>query len=132
MKRLLPLLMKYLISVLVSVGVLVQLNTAQSRGTGNGFYELCKADTLVCTGYIDGWIDSWHLHRSFIFEKYRKTTPNLKFEDVKTLPVCLPENHTISQLGEIFYKYLANHPELRHLQTGVLAYKAMRKAFPCK
>lgn len=44
---------------------------------------------------------------------------------------CLPENGTLAQFGDVFLKYLVDHPETRHHPAAFLTRTALRDAFRC-
>jgi hypothetical protein len=90
--------------------------------TGNRLYEDCRSPNYFnrgyCGGYVTGIID---------------TIESLQSRGV--LPadaLCIPEASTKGQLVDVVLKYLEQHPERRHLESGALVPEALNLAFPCK
>lgn len=104
--------------------------------TGNGFVRECSdvdaqkgqmtnqvlANIATCTGYMMGLQDGIDLMVLVGIESnkgYNKT------------PFCLPDSVTTGQEVRIVLKYVRANPEKAHMDTSVLATKALEKAFPC-
>ncbi len=53
-------------------------------------------------------------------------------ESTPALQLCLPEKSTLTQMVLIFRRYVDSHPAEAHDDAFFIAWKALRKAFPCK
>jgi Rap1a immunity proteins len=49
-----------------------------------------------------------------------------------TPPFCVPPTATIGQMVRVVVKYIDQRPERLHEQFTVLAYEALKAAWPCK
>lgn len=82
--------------------------------TGNEMYGYCtsKKELLagMCIGLAGGYFDGF-------IGAFRCNIPT--------------ENVTIKQVQDIIMQYLTQHPELRHLQAVLLAYRSFVIAFDC-
>lgn len=85
---------------------------AQAAGPfmdGNELQDACKrADgELYCLGFTTGVYDALGM------------------------TVCPPPGVTMIQVRDIIVKYVADHPEQRHLPAYHLAHNSLEQAFPC-
>lgn len=77
----------------------------------------------MCEEYIGGFIAGSIVTGNF----YQAQSHSLR------LPMCLPEGGiTGEQEFRIVEKWLTDHPELLHLNKGILVMRAFEQAFPCK
>ncbi|MGS3128148.1 Rap1a/Tai family immunity protein [Aeromonas caviae] len=85
---------------------------------GNDIYRICTTpesdkyfhmDASYCQGYVIGVVDT-----------------------VNGVFTCLPEGVTVGQSVDIVTKYLAAHPETRHMEGSVIVTNALKESFPCK
>jgi len=44
---------------------------------------------------------------------------------------CWPDGSSIRQAIHVIRKFIADHPEMEHLPTTVIAFRALSEAFPC-
>ncbi|MGU5678101.1 Rap1a/Tai family immunity protein [Aeromonas allosaccharophila] len=101
--------------------VLLSLYSAYSSAMfkdGNDIYRICTTpkddkyfhmDASYCQGYIIGVVDT-----------------------VDGFFACLPEGVTVGQNVDIVTKYLATHPEIRHMEGSIIVTDALKEFFPCK
>lgn len=94
------------------------VDTGVSFLTGNKLFAFCAAEnnitSMVCLGYIEGIADAlsggqW----------------------VNGFRACLSIHMTAQQLQDVAMRYLAAHPELRHLAAAGLVASSLANAFPC-
>lgn len=89
--------------------------------TGNYWNALCNSQTKdrpsLCVNYAMGLVNGILAQASFSGTQK---------------PYCPPTGVTFGQYSDIFYRYLANNPENRHLDSAVLAIESWQQAFPCK
>lgn len=95
---------------------------AEDVHSGNYWYSRCAptADvytSLICSGFIVGFGQGMEAQAAV------NKQPEV---------ICIPKGVNYGQQQEIFHRYLANHPETRHLSAGLLYWAAMNAAFPCK
>jgi len=77
----------------------------------------------LCEGYLGGFIAGSILTGNF----YQAQSHSLR------LPMCLPKGGiTGDQEFRIVVKWLSDHPQLLHLNEGILVEAAFEDAFPCK
>lgn len=85
---------------------------------GNNIYKFCTTqenDTYYhfnasyCQGYVIGVVDT-----------------------IDGVFTCLPEGVTVGQSIDIVTRYLAAHPEIRHMEGAALITNALKESFPCK
>jgi len=95
--------------------------------TGNRLYEQCTSDQrsatywyddAACTAYIQGFIEG----ATSFQELWPAETPKA---------ICLPATVTAGQMRDVVVKYLAEHPERRHLSAMASITSAAMRAFPC-
>ncbi len=114
-------LTRFLIAVLVVLCLSVTPVRAD-RIDGNWLHQVChdgndpQAPT-ACSSYITGLSDASH--------------PAIATNLLGLTGYCRPEGVTRGQIMDIVKKYLAGHPEERHLPAVVLYYHAIIEAFPC-
>jgi hypothetical protein len=89
--------------------------------TGNYWHGICnstaKERPYSCTTYAMGIVNGVIAQASY--------SNTIK-------PYCAPRGVTFGQYSDVFFRYLNNHPENRHLDATVLAIKAWSEAFPCQ
>jgi len=133
--------MKYAIMVLALVGVLARPTAAiAEKGgiSGNVMLETCQNIRDLCSIYSMGWRNSQkativraaELKGISIVDGADASADAIRAE-FKLYWVCIPQKVTNGQMGDVLIKYLQDHPEKRHNDVGVLAWRAFRKAFPC-
>ncbi|WP_323141310.1 Rap1a/Tai family immunity protein [Massilia phyllosphaerae] len=87
---------------------------------GNAIYPYCSSSQLstqmLCGSYVIGVVVG---------------TKSQAAIDKSRPYFCIPEQVTHGQYVEVFTKYLADHPELRHYDTATLIFKSLNEAFPC-
>jgi hypothetical protein len=96
--------------------------TVSAFEDGNSLYERCAEPTAtfsrgVCLGYVVGIFDAMLSAGG---------TPIAGFS------VCLPRGVTKGQAFDVVTRFLASHPELRHLTAASLVARALEQAFPCR
>ena len=123
--------MKYAIMVLALVGVLARPTAALADTSGIKMLEFCKQDPDLCGLYSAGWRNGQMdtIVRAARLKGLRGADA-IRAES-KFYLVCIPQKVTNGQSGDVLIKYLQDHPETRHKDVGVLAWRAFRKAFPC-
>lgn len=103
--------------------VIFSCNTAianEQDSTGNTWHQLCNTKNgsrpEACYVYAMGIVSGANAQAAISNSK----------------PVfCAPPTVNYAQLADIFYKYLDDHPENRHINAVVLAMKSWQLAFPC-
>jgi hypothetical protein len=104
--------------------------------TGNGFVRSCSdidaqndqitawalAHISSCTGYLMGLHDGITL---MTLVANQSSKANIRE------PFCLPDSATLGQEVRIVLKYIRANPEKAHMDTSLLATKALEIAFPC-
>ena len=50
----------------------------------------------------------------------------------KDVIFCSPSGNSYGQMIHITKKFIADHPEMEHLSTGVIGGAALAEAFPCR
>jgi Rap1a immunity proteins len=109
---------------------------AQHLQTGNGFVRDCAdidaqrgeitdrslANIAVCTGYMMGLHDGISV---------MVAVANQSNKTAIKVPFCLPDSVTLGQEVRVVLKYVRANPEKAHMDTSVLAIKALEEAFPC-
>ncbi|HZR32047.1 MAG TPA: Rap1a/Tai family immunity protein [Terriglobales bacterium] len=80
-------------------------------------------DSLACVMWLKGFVDgaaaagAYHLAQS---------GSSLKAD------ICYPDGNTLLQNTKVIVKYMNDNPSTLHQPTSVLAFKALKEAFPCK
>ena len=113
-------MIKGMMAACVAAGVCVPAAPASAAYiTGHKLHELCveNDDTFACTTYVAGVVDMLILMKELGVEKISQP--------------CFPEGVTAGQLGNVFAKFLRDHPKKRHWEGMVLVTAAIREAFPC-
>lgn len=82
---------------------------------GNELYEYCQSNELGCVLYIQGVVDGQ-------LAAVTATSRDVAY--------CIPQGSTAGQMKDIVVKFLADHPERRHLMGGVLVANALSNAWP--
>lgn len=110
--------------------------------TGNSILPYCNNNMSHIYGYVAGVIDKANDDADFIGATYiglfRELKDNQKFVvDIgklqdQVLHYCIPENVVLSQVGDVFCKYLKDKPEIRQNRADQLLSDALKAAFPCK
>jgi len=121
--------------VILSVLLLCALLPAQTAtdifDSGNTFLNHCAAinnlpninkteevDIVACIGYIRGFGDG--------------VGAQWGIKPDQPMPYCPPQTGTSAQAVRVVLQYIKDHPAEAHLPVGILAYRAMVGAFPCK
>ena len=84
---------------------------------GNDLYDACTGpddSKLVCLGYVMGIADAPQAPAA-----------------VKRSPMCVSEDVTAEHVVDVVKRYLAAHPEKRHLPASWLVAHALAEAYPC-
>jgi Rap1a immunity proteins len=82
--------------------------------TGNSLFADCAASDYSSRNYCLGF------------------TAGISTAMANSGAACPPGGSTFGQDRDIAKKFLADHPEQRHLEAGVLVHRAITEAFPCK
>ncbi len=100
--------------------LLEQCNDAIRIYDGKGLYvpEAGLAKSTFCGGYVTGFIDVNNAH--------------WKVDNLKTNYICPPDQIHPIQIIRVVHKYLKDHPEDLHEYRGILVFRALKQAFPCK
>lgn len=75
-----------------------------------------------CTGYVKGLTQGIDLMVKVGDVSHKATT---------AAPFCLPDSIALGQVVRIVLKYVRANPEKAHMDTSLLATKALELAFPC-
>lgn len=108
---------------LVSFGFLLTTNFVHAEGMsdGNFWHGMCNSgdpsDYVACMAYINGVVQG---------------VRNQAQLDKTSAGFCIPPKVTFQQIGDVFSKYLKDHPQERHKSSGFLAMISVYEAFPCK
>jgi hypothetical protein len=88
--------------------------------SGNYWYEKCNSanidDRLQCASFVNGVVGG--------FIGHAKATKTLNF-------ICIPLNVTFGQMGDVFAKYLNEHPATRNQDASSMAILSLWEAFSC-
>lgn len=106
-------------SYVVAIAVLfAQSSLAAEDGiTGNLLYSQCDSkEQTTCVIFMAGLLAG---------VEYGAMSTNGK------LPFCRPVGSTVGQMSDLFVKTLRDDPASRHLPAGVIAIRALTKAYPC-
>ena len=101
---------------------------AQWEFSGNELFSACRPaaangtneyywDSMKCYSYVFGVIDG-------MIDMTRGTGGIVRAP-------CFPNGASRGQVVDIVSRYLASHPESRHLNAGALVSAALYQAFPC-
>jgi hypothetical protein len=87
---------------------------------GNNWHRICnlgtQGDKIACSAYVFGFLDGATMQAGL--------TKQQSF-------FCIPPQAQMGQATDVFAKYLADHPEKRHLPGEALLSLALMNAFPC-
>jgi hypothetical protein len=75
----------------------------------------------ACIGYLAGFMDGVVTEVVFAESVTKEKPP---------VPYSWPEGVELGEILRIVLKYIKDHPEAVHLQTAVLALRALQEAFP--
>lgn len=132
-----PLALLLLCSLSFSLQATTQSETpSENIQTGNGFIRDCSdvdaqrgeltdralANIATCTGYLMGLNDGIGV---------MVAVANQSNKAVLKSPFCLPDSVTLGQQVRVVLKYIRANPGKAHMDTSVLATKALKEAFPC-
>lgn len=88
--------------------------------TGNGLLASCNSDdgslVMACMGFLHGVTNG--------------VADGIELAG-GTQRYCIPPTVTLTQTKDVTIRWLKNHPEMRHLEAGVLVVMSMISAFPC-
>jgi hypothetical protein len=73
----------------------------------------------ACVAWVEGLVDINEIYRGL--GALEKTTEGF----------CTPSSATIEQAASAVARYLEEHPAVLHFSARILAYVALREAFPC-
>ena len=76
-----------------------------------------------CLGYVTGFIEGVQAMGMF------GTASDSEYEANR--PMCFPDESTYGQDVRILVTWLTDHPELLHLDAGVLTFRALSEAYTC-
>ena len=93
--------------------------------TGNSFLAKCDGALVRPAGMIEG------LCLGFVIGAEDLFSFEIRNNVLESSARCQPAGVTYTQLLGIFLKYLKEHPEQLHLESGVLYAAATSTAFPC-
>jgi hypothetical protein len=109
------------IAVMVMVMVLgIGLSSEGKAGVyldGNKVHEMCQSDQMkdICIGYVAGAFDAFEVMH------LGENIPRR----------WCPPKAPLSQLVDVFTKWLVDHPEDRHINASALLAAAFVAKFPC-
>ena len=113
------------ISFIVAIALLTASPSAQTPAvsrieTGEEWLARCgTADAAGCVAWVEGLVD--------INEIYR----GLGALEGTTEGFCMPDSASVTQAFEAVRGYMARHPDARRFSARMVAYMALRQAFPC-
>jgi hypothetical protein len=106
----------------LSVFYLTAASFAAETFTGNDLHELCVSSNekgdLACTSWITGF-------------KAGLAAAQAMAEEKRPSPLCLPKQVTGDQARLIIVKFMKDFPNTLHHSASVVAFSALRFAFPC-
>jgi hypothetical protein len=74
----------------------------------------------VCVGWVEGLVDLNEIYRGLgALEQTREG-------------FCTPPTATVADAARAVARYLRDHPDALHFSARILAYMALRQAFPCE
>jgi hypothetical protein len=115
------------LKMIVTVAALSVATSAHAaHWDGQKLYESCFLGSPCCRpgdcwGYVNGAINAL-LHS-------QPTAADAKFFDDARF--CLPKGMKEGTLMDVVGRYLANHPEKRHLSGSYLIKSALLESYPC-
>ena len=97
--------------------------------TGNDLWYRCTSSNFFDQGLCDGFIEG-------VMKGVETGEDGLRGRMKIPVPthfslICRPDGVTVGQIVDIIKKFLADSPQIRHLQAQTLIYGALTKAFPC-
>lgn len=103
--------------------------TVVAAVTGNEFLTRCGSDDQFtigwCAGHVSGVQEGLFIGASVAGAKSSD-------EADRITGYCAPESSNLEQARDISVSYIKNHPETRHLMSGMLIMLALREAWPCE
>jgi hypothetical protein len=103
--------------LLLALAAFPLLSAAQERNDGTTWHMICNqgtsVDRAICDMFVYGYLEGVRVQAGFA--NFRS-------------PFCTPKSTTIAQATGVFAKYLADHPESRHLPVATL----LTQARPCR
>lgn len=117
-----------IVLVLCTFGLAASQARSQDKASGNFLIGACHVTVSVIehTGTIARPLEAWRAGycRGVV----------VGVDSVATLggQVCKPEGVTSDQEVRVVAKYLEDHPESLNQTGSILAFQALRDAFPCK
>lgn len=104
--------------------------------TGNELLDACsKKDEpfyqAFCTGYVSGLVEGLKLGATIPLFHKNMSGPEADEKSSQALGYCIPEEVTTGQEMDVISQYLVQHPTERHQTARLLAWAALREAFPC-
>jgi hypothetical protein len=94
-------------------------NQVLNLANGNSFFDFCRAGTQqkqICIMYVKGVLDGAHVQASLT--KQRQA-------------YCQPRGATLEQALDILLKFMTDNPGDRHREVRLLAFAALKAAWPC-
>ena len=121
-----------LLTVIVFFSLLLPVWCSGAEGDGNSLLSECGA----AVDYLDAKpVDNRQLASgSFclgLMQGILHMDQIYSFENGSGL-ICEPDGFNTAQAARIVVKYLREHPEELHQSSSILAFVALRAAFPCK
>ena len=103
-------------AVVVAVVVAANAGARAEFMEGNDLYDACTSpdSKLVCLGYVMAIADAVQAPAA-----------------VKRSPMCPGSEVMAEQVVDVVTRYLAAHPEKRHLSAPLLVANALAEAYPC-
>ncbi|WP_156464280.1 Rap1a/Tai family immunity protein [Afipia sp. Root123D2] len=112
---------------------------------GNELHKKCSPDFReFALGYMAGITDKSIIDHSAFYAAWQATVDtnattearnklqrNMSRASLAMGKFCMPDSVRLSQVLDVFCKYVSNNPESRHLNGAELFSKAMRAAWPC-
>jgi hypothetical protein len=109
---------RLLLWVIVAVSVSAAKQAMAEFNDGNVLYTDCFDQSYYkrafCLGYIEGIADG------------------LGSNAINGYTACLPRGVEARQVRDVITRFLASHPETRHLMAASLVARALAEAFPCR
>jgi hypothetical protein len=96
--------------------------------SGNAFLEQCKSpasttDRLICLAYVRGLVEGIDISQ-FVSSGGQSVSSQRR--------ICTPDTAEAQQLLDVITAHLVRNPTNRHVPTRVIAYGALRQAYPCR
>lgn len=109
--------MRAQIMILAAVASLATISDARAdHMTGNVLSDMCTKRELVASYYVLGAVDAFNVNLG-VRKRY-----------------CIPGGTDVTgnQLTNAACQYIAEHPTEQHLDAGILIFRSLVHAFPCR